>query len=45
MIEVEQQAPDFELASQLDGKKFSLAQFKGQKNVMLVFYPLDWTPT
>jgi len=45
MIEVGKQAPDFELTSQLDGKKFSLGQFKGQKNVMLVFYPLDWTPT
>ena len=45
MIEIGKQAPDFELPSQLDGKKFSLGQFKGQKNVMLVFYPLDWTPT
>jgi peroxiredoxin len=45
MIEVGKQAPDFELASHLAGTKFSLAQFKGQKNVMLVFYPLDWTPT
>lgn len=44
MIQVGQQAPDFELPSQLDGKKFKLSQFKG-KNVMLVFYPLDWTPT
>lgn len=45
MIEVGKQAPDFELASHLAGKKYSLSQFKGQKNVMLVFYPLDWTPT
>jgi hypothetical protein len=45
MIEVGKQAPDFELASHLGGTKFTLGQFKGQKNVMLVFYPLDWTPT
>lgn len=45
MIEVGKQAPDFELASQLNGQKYGLNQFKGKKNVMLVFYPLDWTPT
>jgi hypothetical protein len=45
MIEVGKQAPEFELVSNLAGKKYSLGQFKGQKNVMLVFYPLDWTPT
>lgn len=45
MIGVGQQAPDFELVSHLAGIKFTLNQFKGQKNVMLVFYPLDWTPT
>lgn len=45
MIQVGQQGPDFELPSQLDGQKFKLSQFKGNKNVMLVFYPLDWTPT
>ena len=45
MIAVGKQAPDFELISHLGKKNFSLSQFKGQKNVMLVFYPLDWTPT
>ena len=45
MIEAGKKAPDFELASHLAGKKYSLSQFRGQKNVMLVFYPLDWTPT
>ncbi len=45
MIAVGKQAPDFELTSQLGKKNFSLSQFKGQKNVMIVFYPLDWTPT
>jgi hypothetical protein len=32
MIEVGKQAPDFELASHLGGTKFTLSQFKGQKN-------------
>ena len=36
-------APDFELDSQFG--TFTLSQFKGSKNVMLVFYPLDFTPT
>ena len=38
------QAPDFELESHLD-TKVKLADFAGKKNVMLVFYPLDFTPT
>ena len=42
MIKVGDTAPDFKLDSQLG--EFSLSQFKGQKNVMLVFYPLDFTP-
>jgi len=37
-------APAFELESHLDSK-VSLSDFAGQKNVMLVFYPLDFTPT
>lgn len=44
MIEVGAVAPDFELASQIGGKTYKLSQFKGEKNVLLVFYPLDWTP-
>lgn len=44
MIDIGAQAPDFELDSHLDDK-VSLASFKGQKNVLLVFYPLDFTPT
>lgn len=42
MIKVGEKAPDFELDSQFG--TFSLSQFKGRKNVMLVFYPLDFTP-
>jgi len=44
MIAVGSAAPDFKLDSQFD-TEYSLSQFKGNKNVMLVFYPLDWTPT
>jgi len=44
MITVGSEAPDFKLSSQFD-TEFSLSEFKGEKNVMLVFYPLDWTPT
>ena len=44
MIKVGTEGPDFKLDSQF-GKEYSLSQFKEQKNVMLVFYPLDWTRT
>ena len=36
-------APDFTLPAQ-DGKKISLSDYKGKKNVLLVFYPQDFTP-
>ena len=36
-------APDFTLPDQ-DKKEFVLSSFKG-KNVVLFFYPLDWSPT
>lgn len=38
-----QQAPDFTLINQIS-EKISLADFKGKKNVLLVFYPGDKTP-
>ena len=38
------QAPDFTLADQF-GRRLSLSQFKHRAHVMLVFYPLDFTPT
>ena len=44
MIVVGSEAPDFKLDSQFD-TEYSLSQFKGEKNVMLVFYPKDWTYT
>ena len=44
MIAVGSEAPDFKLASQFN-TEISLSDFKGIKNVMLVFYPKDWTFT
>jgi len=43
MLKIGQEAPDFSLPSQL-GDKVKLSQFRGKKNVVLAFYPLDWTP-
>ncbi|MBU3915970.1 redoxin domain-containing protein [bacterium] len=43
MIKPGVEAPDFKLDSQFG--EFRLSRFKGKKNVMLVFYPLDFTPT
>ena len=37
-------APDFELDGHLADKVQS-SSFRGQKNLLLVFYPLDFTPT
>ena len=43
MIKVGAAAPDFELGNQ-HGENTKLSDYQGKKNVMLVFYPLDWTP-
>ncbi len=48
MIKVGEKAPDFTLGSNLEadgkpGKKVSLADYRG-KNVVLAFYPLDFSP-
>ncbi len=37
-------APDFELSGHRGTERFKLSDFRGRKNVVLVFYPLDWTP-
>jgi mycoredoxin-dependent peroxiredoxin len=37
-------APDFTLKDQSQ-KEVKLSDFAGKKNVVLVFYPLDWSPT
>lgn len=44
MISVGSKAPDFSLSDHL-GRKVSLGQFRGKQHVMLLFYPLDFTPT
>ena len=43
-IAVGQTAPDFTLPNQ-DKKEVKLSDFAGKKNVVLVWYPLDWSPT
>jgi peroxiredoxin len=42
-ILIGKKAPDFSLPSHLGGK-VSLSDFHGSKNILLAFYPLDWTP-
>ena len=37
-------APDFELQATGD-RQLKLSDFRGQKNVLLAFYPFDWSPT
>lgn len=44
MIKEGTEAPDFTLDSHL-GVPFRLSDYRGKRHVMLVFYPLDWTPT
>ena len=43
-LSIGQAAPDFELANQ-HGEKINLSSFKGQKNVLLMFYPFSFTGT
>jgi peroxiredoxin len=48
-IQVGAEAPDFELVSnELEdgkpGKKIRLSDYRGKKNVVLAFYPLDFSP-
>ena len=44
MLQVGDTAPDFELPSHMDrNKKVKLSDLRGQ-NVVLAFYPFDWTP-
>ncbi len=42
-LQIGDEAPDFALPAQ-DGKKIRLSDYKGKKNVMLAFYPQDFTP-
>jgi peroxiredoxin len=43
-LKVGDRAPDFELSGHRGKEKFRLSDLRGKKNVVLVFYPLDWTP-
>ncbi|HEX2662350.1 MAG TPA: redoxin domain-containing protein [Candidatus Acidoferrum sp.] len=43
-ISVGQTAPDFTLPNQ-DKKEVKLSDFTGKRNVVLMWYPLDWSPT
>lgn len=42
-IKVGDTAPDFNLKDQ-DQKDVKLSDYRGKKNVVLCFYPLDWSP-
>ena len=43
MLQIGDDAPDFELETHLEkNKKVRLADLRG-KNVIVAFYPLDWT--
>lgn len=42
-IEVGDEAPDFTLPK-MGGGEVALSSFNGKQNVVLAFYPLDWTP-
>ena len=44
MTNVGETAPEFSLADHL-GRTVQLAAFKSRCNVLLLFYPLDWTAT
>ena len=37
-------APGFRLQDQF-GREISLSDFRDRQHVLLLFYPLDWTPT
>ena len=43
-LKVGDQAPDFELPGHRGKETFKLSNSRGKKNVVIVFYPLDWTP-
>ena len=44
MLEVGAKAPDFKLNDQF-GRSITLSKLLGDNNVLLAFYPLDFTPT
>ena len=44
MIETGIQAPEWELSDQF-GRTVRLSQFRGKQHVLMLLYPLDFTPT
>jgi len=42
-VEVGDVAPDFTLKNE-EGQEVTLSSFRGKKNVVLAFYPFDWSP-
>lgn len=43
MVNIGSEAPDFTLEA-TGNRRFRLSDFQGKNNVVLFFYPLDWTP-
>src|SRR5579863_9299568 len=45
-LKVGEEVPDFELPAVVGSIKsqFKLSDYRGKKNVVLAFYPADWTP-
>lgn len=43
VVKVGELAPDFTLKSH-DGRTIRLSDYRGKTNVVLVFFPLAWTP-
>ncbi len=45
-LKVGDMAPDFEVPGVLceDKVAVKLSDYRGKKNVVIAFYPLDWTP-
>jgi peroxiredoxin (alkyl hydroperoxide reductase subunit C) len=42
-LQIGEEAPDFTLPA-TGGKEVSLSKYRGDKNVLLVFYPAAFTP-
>jgi len=46
MLKVGDLAPEFDVPAVIGDQKtrVRLSDYRGKKNVVVVFYPLDWTP-
>ena len=44
-LQVGDQAPDFDLRGHRNRERVRLQDFRSRKNVVIAFYPLDWTGT